>query len=185
MPQATQILRQEHDAILKMLEAAEEAARRIDAGGLIRRETLSGISEFLRLFADKCHHAKEEDLLFPLLESRGMPREGGPTGVMMHEHVEGRAFVRQMAEASEACNWGEDSQKKWAAAARGYIELLRQHIFKENNILFVMAENMLSPEEQEKLGAQFASAELEKLGPGTRERLDVMMGQLIDELAAQ
>ncbi len=79
MPQATQILRQEHDAILKILEAAEEAARRIDAGGPVRRETLSGMSEFLRLFADKCHHAKEEDLLFPLLESRGMPREGGPT----------------------------------------------------------------------------------------------------------
>jgi len=185
MPQATQILRQEHDAILKMLEAAEEAVRRIDAGGLIRRETLSGMSEFFRLFADKCHHAKEEDLLFPLLESRGMSRAGGPTGVMMHEHVEGRAFVRQMAEASEASNWGEESQKKWAVAARGYIELLRQHIFKENNILFAMAERMLTSQEQEELGTQFESAELEKLGAGTRERLHTMMGELIAELTAQ
>lgn len=185
MPQATQILRQEHDAILRMLEAAEEAARRIDAGSAVRRETLSGMSEFFRLFADKCHHAKEEDLLFPLLESRGMSRAGGPTGVMMHEHVEGRALVRRMAEASEACNWGEESQKQWAAAARGYIELLRQHIFKENNILFVMAENMLTPEEQEQLAAQFDKAEIEKLGAGTRERLHTMMEELIAELATQ
>ena len=84
MPQATAILRQEHEAILKVLGAAEEAARRIDSGGPVRREALSGLSEFFRLFADKCHHGKEEDLLFPLLESHGMPRSGGPTGVMMH-----------------------------------------------------------------------------------------------------
>jgi hemerythrin-like domain-containing protein len=184
MAQATQILRQEHESILKMLDAAEQAAIRIEGGGRVRRETLSGVSEFFRLFADLCHHAKEEDILFPWLESHGMPRAGGPTGVMMHEHVEGRAFVRRMAEASEACNWGEDSQKNWAEAARGYIALLRQHIFKENNILFVMAENMLSPEEQESLAGKFAAAEVEKLGPGAREKLEGMMNDLLAELAA-
>lgn len=183
MPQATVILRQEHDAILKMLDAAEEAARRIDSGGPLRRETLSGLTEFFRLFADKCHHGKEEDLLFPLLESRGMIRAGGPTGVMLHEHEEGRALVRQMAEAAEACNWGEDSQRKWAAAARGYIELLRQHIFKENNILFVMAENMLTPQEQEELAAEFDKVEIEKMGAGTHERLHASMEKLAAELA--
>ena len=182
MPQATAILRQEHEAILKVLDAAEEAARRIDSGGPVRREALSGLSEFFRLFADKCHHGKEEDLLFPLLESHGMARVGGPTGVMMHEHEEGRALVRQMAEAAEACNWGEDSQRKWAAAARGYIELLRQHISKENNILFVMAENMLTAQEQEDLAAEFDKVEIEKMGAGTHERLHAMMGELVGEL---
>lgn len=184
MPQATQILRQEHESILKMLDVAEGAANRIDAGGRIRRETLSGMSEFFRLFADRCHHAKEEDLLFPALEIRGMTRAGGPTGVMMHEHEEGRALVRRMAEAAEACNWGDDSQRKWAEAARGYIALLRQHIFKENNILFVMAEQMLTAQEQEDLADRFATVEVEKLGPGKREQLEMMMAQLIGEMAA-
>jgi hemerythrin-like domain-containing protein len=182
MPQATAILREEHEAILKILGATEEVVRRIEAGGSVHTETLNGLIEFFRLFADACHHGKEEELLFPFLEKRGMQRAGAPTGVMLHEHEEGRGLVRQMAEAAEACNWGEDSQKRFAAAARRYIELLRQHIFKENNILFVMAESMLTAEEQEKLAAEFEKVEIEKLGAGTHERLHASMEKLVLEL---
>jgi hemerythrin-like domain-containing protein len=74
MPSAILVLRKEHDAILKMLSAMEEAARRIESGKPVAPETLESLLEFFRLFADRCHHGKEEDLLFPLLESRGLPR---------------------------------------------------------------------------------------------------------------
>ena len=185
MPEATAILRKEHDAILKMLDATEEAARRIGAGGTVKVETLEGLIEFFRLFADKCHHGKEEDLLFPLLESRGMPRVGGPTGVMLHEHEQGRALIKRMVEAAAGCRRGEKAEAAWAEAARGYTELLRQHIHKENNILFVMAENMLSPDEQKQLAAEFDKAEIEKMGAGTHERLHASMDKLVVELTPQ
>jgi hemerythrin-like domain-containing protein len=185
MFEATAILRKEHDAILKMLDATEEAARRMDGGAKVKTETLEGLLEFFRLFADKCHHGKEEDLLFPLLESRGMPRSGGPTGVMLHEHEQGRALIKQMAEATEACRRGEKAESAWAAAARGYTELLRQHISKENNILFVMTENMLTPEEQRQLAAEFDKVEIEKMGAGTHERLHASMDRLVAELTPQ
>jgi hemerythrin-like domain-containing protein len=185
MSEATAILRKEHDAILKMLEATEEAARRIAAGGTVKVESLEGLLEFFRLFADKCHHGKEEDLLFPLLESRGMPRFGGPTGVMLHEHEQGRALIQRMAEATEASKRGEKAEAAWAEAARGYTELLRQHIHKENNILFVLAENMLSAEEQKQLAAEFDRVEIEKMGAGTHERLHASMDKLIAELGPQ
>ena len=67
MPIATSVLRKEHDAILKMLDATEQAARRIESGQTVAPETLQGLLEFFQLFADQCHHGKEEDLLFPLL----------------------------------------------------------------------------------------------------------------------
>ena len=184
MTEATAILRKEHDAILKMLGATEEAARRIDAGEEVKGETLEGLIEFFRLFADQCHHGKEEDLLFPLLESRGLPRHGGPTGVMLQEHEQGRALIRQMVEATEACKRHEKAGDRWAEAARGYVALLRTHIDKENNILFVVAENMLTPEEQKQLAADFEKAEIEKMGAGTHERLHAKMEKLITELAA-
>jgi len=183
MGKATAMLRQDHEAILRVLDATEVAVRRIHAGEVIYAETLNGLVEFFRLFADACHHGKEEELLFPMLERRGMQRVGGPTGVMMHEHEVGRALVRQMAESVDACNWGEDSQKGFSAAARQYIDLLRQHIFKEDNILFVMAENILSEEEQEKLAAEFEKVEKEKMGLGTCERLHGSMEQLLAELS--
>ncbi len=185
MSEAIAVLRKEHDAILRMLEVTEEAARRLDAGEKIRTETLEGLLQFFRLFADQCHHGKEEDLLFPLLESRGMPRSGGPIGVMLHEHEQGRALTRQMVEATEACKRGERAEARWTDAARGYIALLRQHIDKENNILFVMAENMLTPEEQKQLAAEFDKVEIEKMGAGTHERLHASMDKLATELLAR
>ena len=89
MATATNTLRDEHKAILKMLDVSEEVARRIKNGAAVAPETFSGLLEFFRTFADRCHHGKEEDCLFPLLEQKGLPREGGPIGVMLHEHGQG------------------------------------------------------------------------------------------------
>ena len=183
MKTATEILRNEHDAILRMLDATEEVVRRLSRREQVDPQILSQLLEFFRLFADRCHHGKEEDLLFPLLEKKGMPRGGGPIGVMLAEHDMGRWFVGQMAEASAAYTAGNmDAGARWAAAALQYAELLREHIAKENQILFVMAERILSDTEQRELARAFEEAEIEKMGAGTHERLHAMMGKLLAEL---
>ena len=179
MHEATRVLRNEHDAILRMLDVAEETAGQLEAGKKVPGEILTGLLEFLRLFADQCHHGKEEDLLFPLMEKKGMPRDGGPIGVMLHEHEQGRALIRAMNEAAAAYNLGEKAAgMNWAKPALAYVALLREHIFKENNILFMMAERMLSPEEQAQLAEEFERVEKEKMGAGTHERLHALMDQL-------
>jgi hemerythrin-like domain-containing protein len=183
MTTATSVLRQEHDAILRMLEVTEEVARRLESGQAVPAETLGGLLDFFRLFADRLHHGKEEDLLFPLLEQKGMPREGGPVGVMLSEHEQGRALVRQMAEATTSYASGsEEAGGGWVGAARQYVALLRQHIDKENNVLFVMAENMLSADEQGELARQFEKVQEEKLGAGTRDRLHALKDKLSAEI---
>lgn len=184
MATATEILRHEHEAVLKMLDAAEEVAQRFEKGGKVRPEVLADLLEFFRLFADRCHHAKEEELLFPLLERKGIPREGGPVGVMLAEHDEGRALVKEMAEAAEAYQSGvKGASLRWAKAARAYVQLLRGHIFKENNVLFLMAERVLTPDEQAQLAESFEKLEIEKMGAGTHERLHAKMEKLVAELA--
>jgi hemerythrin-like domain-containing protein len=183
MHSATRILRHEHDAILQMLEASEEASRQLLAGKPLEPWVLEGLLEFFRLFADQCHHGKEEDLLFPKLEEKGMPRRVGPIGVMLIEHDQGRALVRQMYEAIRDYKQGRPgAASRWVAAIRAYSELLRAHIAKENNILFVMAENMLSEAEQQDLAIQFDSMEKEKMGAGTHDRLHNLMDQLWAEI---
>ncbi len=161
---ATSVLRNEHEAILRMLDATEEAATRILHGWTPEPEILSGLVEFFRIFADRCHHGKEESALFPKLEEKGMPCQGGPVGVMLYEHDQGRALIRKMVESSEsfgACD--PVAAKAWAEAAHAYCGLLRLHIGKENNILFVMAERLLSDEEQEQLYSSFERIELEEM----------------------
>lgn len=184
MATATQILRHEHEAVTKMLDASEEAARQFEQGEKVRPEVLTDLLEFFKVFADQCHHTKEEELLFPMLERKGFPRQGGPVGVMLHEHEEGRALIREMSQAAEDYRSGaEGASSRWAKAARAYAQLLRGHIFKENNVLFPMAEQALTPEEQRQLAESFEKLEVEKMGAGTHERLHAKMDKLVAELA--
>ena len=185
MATATEILRKEHDAILRMLEVTEQVAEQLDRGEQVAPETLDGLLEFFRLFADQCHHGKEEELLFPALEKKGMPREAGPIEVMLIEHDHGRSLVQQMAQEGAAYAAGTaGAVGRWSSAARGYVQLLREHIYKENNILFVMAERMLTGTEQQELVAAFERVEEEKMGVGTHERLHKLMDKLAAEVHA-
>ena len=180
---ATTVLRNEHEFILKVLDAADEVVRRLQGGRAVAPQMLDDILEFLRLFADRCHHGKEEDLLFPLLEAKGVPRDGGPIGVMLSEHDEGRALIRAMAEAAREYRTNPaGAGPRWARDAAAYSTLLRQHIGKENDILFVIAERMLSPDEQARLAADFERVEVEKMGAGTHERLHAQMEGLLKEI---
>ncbi len=139
-----QILKDEHRVIERVLDALErQLPRPVDA------EFFRKAIDFLRNFADGCHHAKEEDELFPVLESAGIPREHGPIGCMLDEHERGRTLVRGIAENLDAAAQG-DAQAASAlrSCATKYIHLLREHIFKEDTVLFVMADRVLGPEEQ-------------------------------------
>ena len=86
----TEVLSQEHRAIENMLGALEEQIRAAPAGQPFPRRFFDEALDFFRNFADGCHHAKEENLLFPRMKERGVPENGGPIGVMLAEHEQGR-----------------------------------------------------------------------------------------------
>jgi hemerythrin-like domain-containing protein len=159
----------EHDIIERGLDVLEKAVGRIESGQPIPDDFPQWAPDFFSQFADKCHHAKEEDLFFPLLKERGIPKEGGPIGVMLHEHDVGRDCVRRMREASEAADF---DGAKFASAAKEFISLLRQHIFKENNILFQMAGSVMSEEDDADMDGQFTQVEQEHDLAGMHERYD-------------
>jgi hemerythrin-like domain-containing protein len=91
-------LRAEHEGILLMLRILERVCERMVPGGRLDVIHLDQIMELFIVFVDRCHHGKEEEFLFPALEEAGIPREGGPIGVMLKEHAAGRTCVRQMKE---------------------------------------------------------------------------------------
>jgi hemerythrin-like domain-containing protein len=160
-------LMDEHRIIEKVLAALEAAADRDMPLDFYGRAV-----DFIANFADGCHHAKEEDRLFPLLEQRGIPREMGPIGVMCEEHEIARGLVRRMREAIEH----ED-----AAAARAatvdYAALLRAHIQKEDQVLFPMGRGQLSADDIARLNERFAEVESAPL----HERYARMAAELMAE----
>lgn len=131
----------EHRVIERVLHVLDNL---ISKSGTFEAAALRDCVLFFRLFADACHHGKEEDMLFPVLERHGMSREQGPIAVMLHEHTIGRRLVAGMAEALAAAQAGAaGAEAKFRVLAREYIELLSNHIWKEDNILFRMSEQIL------------------------------------------
>ncbi|MBI4785738.1 MAG: hemerythrin domain-containing protein [Chloroflexi bacterium] len=182
---ATQVLRDEHEGILAMLAVLEAAAYRAREGQSVPASLFVDAFGFFRNFADKCHHGKEEAQLFPKLVERGIPNEGGPVGMMLAEHVQGRAFVRGIGEAGERYAKGDQAAvPDLVKNSLGYVRLLRQHIDKENGVLFQMADAVLSDAEQRQLYAAFEQIEANEMGPGVHERYHAMIGEY-QKLAAE
>lgn len=173
---ATKELRDEHEGIQIMLRVLKVLAQKAKSGEPYDKGHAGKVIEFLRVFADKCHHGKEEEVLFPELEKAGIARQGGPVGVMLQEHEAGRDFIRRMSAGLEA---GDDTE--FATAAEGYIELLTAHIQKENEVLFKMADQVLPAEKQEEMFRCFERIEAERIGPGVHESFH----KLMDDLSAR
>lgn len=168
---ATETLRHEHEIILLVLNGVHRGASSLSATLEGDAEWLDTIVDFVRNFADRCHHGKEEKLLFVRLEERGVPREGGPIGVMLQEHEQGRAFIRGVAEAAAGAKAGDVSALEAASGnLLGYVELLRAHIPKENDFLFPWADQVLTADDQRELAEAFERFEAEVMGEGVHER---------------
>ncbi|GMQ84984.1 MAG: hemerythrin domain-containing protein [Acidimicrobiia bacterium] len=141
---ATTTLREEHQLILEVTAALTDMLGREQDGVPLDYEAVERCITFFRLFADACHHGKEEDLLFPGLEAEGMPRDTGPIAVMLHEHELGRGLVRTMAASLDGAREGDESAgDDLRGAALGFIDLIVAHIGKEDNVLFAMADGLI------------------------------------------
>jgi len=140
---AIEILVREHDSILKMIEITTILLNKEDKS-TVDIDHVEKIIDFIKNFADKYHHLKEEDMLFLELEKHGMSRESGPIAVMLHEHTEGRNYIKLAVEGIEKFKNGnvaafDQIQENLMA----YCTLLTNHIAKENNILYPMSERIL------------------------------------------
>ena len=165
---ASQDLMHEHDAILFSLKVLEEICNIVELRKDVLKKDITDLVDFLKLFADKCHHGKEEGFLFPALKEAGISAENGPIGVMLAEHAMGRNFIRQM---QESVTDRELRKEEFGKSARGYISLMRAHIQKENNVLFPMGDAKLSDSKQKELIGLFEKYEEEVIGEGKHEEL--------------
>ncbi|MEZ7867022.1 MAG: hemerythrin domain-containing protein [Paludibacteraceae bacterium] len=138
---AIKILVDEHDIILRMIDVTRSML--VDTSTL-NTDHVEQVVDFIKNFADKYHHLKEEDVLFVEMENHGMSRQSGPVGVMLHEHEQGRAYVKQAEEGILRLKSGDiHAAGAIKESLLNYSTLLTNHINKENNILYPMAERLL------------------------------------------
>ena len=168
---ATEVLMQEHRVIEGVLDALQIAAQSVGDGSPVRPAFFIDAADFIRGFADGCHHHKEEGVLFKMMGDNGFPTQDGPVAVMLNEHELGRQYTRAMRAAAEKWAQGDDSARQQAVEnALGYVALLRQHILKEDNILFPMADRVIPATEHQVVLSGFEHVEHEETGEGIHEK---------------
>ncbi len=168
---ATEILMQEHRVIEAVLDAIDGLATKAEQVSRLDGDDARDAVSFVRNFADHCHHSKEEGILFPAMVEKGIPQAGGPIGAMLQEHEISRAHVKGMDEQIEAAEKGNlQAVRLFAEQARGYTSLLRQHINKEDHVLYRLAEQVFDDDDEKRLLAQYDHVENDHVGTGEHEK---------------
>lgn len=164
-------LMHEHRQIERMLACLEKMAGVFLRKRLLDAESARAALTFIRGYADRCHHGKEEAQLFPALEGHGIAPDCGPTAVMRYEHEQGRAHVREMEASIAASEKGDgEAFARFARAARLYVGLLREHIQKEDHCLFPMVPQILDAKTIGNLGASFDRFDRDEVSEEERSR---------------
>ena len=178
MGKATQDLKNEHDAILNVLKIVDKVVSTDTKDEDQIFKFGNELIYFLKTFADKCHHGKEEDHLFKALNAKGISSEGGPIAVMLYEHKLGREYISLMDKSLEAKDLAD-----FKTNATKYRDLLISHIGKENNVLFMMTDKLLDEAAQNDLFEKFEQHEETVIGHGVHEELHAMIHKWEDEFS--
>jgi len=167
----------EHEAVRTTLKILKRIGQDVaETGKIANPEHLDQLFDFFVTFVDRCHHSKEEEQLFPALEEVGVSREGGPVGVMLKEHQQGRDLVAAMKTAIDLYGQGDkDAAQIFIQRANDYVALLNFHIDKENNVLFPTAVKNLSENKMVELKKGFDRIEEDKIGAGKHEYYHQML----------
>jgi hemerythrin-like domain-containing protein len=182
---ATDVLVEEHRVIEGVLDSLEVGADRLEKGLPVRPEFFLSATDFIRGFADGCHHQKEEGVLFKRMEEQAILTDGCPLGVMLAEHALGRQYTRALRSAAQSMQAGDASANRRAIeSSRSYVALLRQHIRKEDTILFPMADRVIPVEQHDLVWEGFEHVEHAETGQGVHEKYLALAKALEEEALA-
>ena len=181
---ATEILMQEHLLIQGVLDALERGAQKLGSGADTPKDFFLEAAEFIRGFADDTHHRKEEGVLFKALAQHGFSPDAGPVAVMLSDHEEARRYTQALTESAQKLHRGDQGAREdLIMYALSYVRHLRQHIMKENNILFPMADRVVPADEAARIEADFARVERDEIGTGAHPKYEALARKLKDQMS--
>ena len=168
----------EHEMIERAMETLKSNLENIDTGGYDLLQLKRSL-DFLLEFGDKIHNSKEEGFLFPLMYERGVPKEGGPIGVMLMEHDDERRLLQHMLAQVDTLPSAEpETVAKFRREGLEYLKIRAEHIWKENDILYPMARNVMQDGDPENLLAEFNKVNQEAYGDDAAEKFAQMLKEV-------
>jgi len=180
---ATDLLKEDHQLVERALAALATAIVQLEQGAAVRPGFFLGIVEFLEGFVHSLHYRREEGVLFAAMERAGAPRTAGPLAVAIREHEEGRAATRAMRSAAERWQGGDEAaRQELAEEARRYVSVVRQHIAREDQLIFPMAKDMIRREDHFQLLEDLEQSERDGGAAMGREFYQALVAALEEEV---
>lgn len=174
----TENLISEHKDIIELLRIMNKIANNIESKNVFYTSDVEDIIEFLNFFIDKSHHSKEE-IFYQELSLSEVSKENAPISVMLYEHVLTRKYMNDIKSCIENCKVGNNfSQELLAESLINYVRLINNHISKEENIIFPMANKVFSEEKQNELYQKFKNVEEKIEVHGFHERFHKLLKKL-------
>ena len=168
----------EHEMIEKAMAALKTNLEKLDDGSQDLQQTKRAL-DFLLEFGDKIHNQKEETLLFPLMHDRGIPAEGGPLGVMLMEHEAERTLLQEMLmQVDSVAEMSDEDRMAFKGNGLDYLTIRAEHIWKENDILYPMARNVMQEGDAENMLAGFEKINTDIYGPGAWDKFLAMVSEV-------
>lgn len=175
---ATEILVDEHRLIMRMVNVLTTLHKRLQNGDDVDANILTDVVDFFRMFADKGHHAKEEDILFPTLERHGVSPQGCPIGGLKSEHKQARILMTTLSDAIGKYKAGDPTAKRTiSTTTKAAIDLYKDHIWREDYLLFPMSEKVLQKPDLEEVAKSYGEVE-KKFGADFRAKYELLVSGL-------
>jgi hypothetical protein len=166
----------EHELIERAMAVLKSNLEELPAGDHLQ---IGRALDFLMEFGDKIHNRKEEEFLFPLMQARGIPSQGGPLGVMLMEHQAERQLLQQMSAGLAGLGKvAPEVISKFRREGLEYLKIRAEHIWKENDILYPMARQVMREGDAEKLLEECRKINLEAYGPEAWEKFTTMVAEV-------
>jgi hemerythrin-like domain-containing protein len=178
---ATEILKHEHRLILQVLAAAGRIVSAIQNTGKLDAARVGKMLAFFQTFVEACHNAKEEEYVFPRVQERGSQEEKNLIADLLGDHDMGRRLVQAMGEALGAAG-SPAAPARLAEDLTAYGRLLKDHIDREDHVLFPRLEALFTGKDQEQVLASFARHEAEEIGAGVHEKYEKLAQELAEGL---
>jgi hemerythrin-like domain-containing protein len=139
----------EHVLIKRLLALVPTITDFVEKSETVDKELILSCVDFIRGYADKFHHMKEEDILFKYVDEKSEIIK-----IMYEDHVTGRNHVKNVVEGAESGNKAQIKEH-----LNGYKDLLTQHIKKEDEILYPWIDRQLSDQQVGELFQRCSAAD--------------------------
>jgi len=157
-------IQSDHVAMGIILDAMESRAHEILKSGNVDYFRIGQILDFLHNYTDNLHYAKEERILFPAVMNAGKPWISGTINTLVHEHVLAREYILELDRLLRACLAGNaGALQNIASVMLKYVELEKNHIKVEDEIVMPLFKKLLESNKQEGFKFEFKELSNQKI----------------------